>query len=164
MTSAAPQLVPSNAPACRSMARGAAFGKAFGGTIPAAFNSDILRRLYHFAELKGEFIMATGIQNRVGQYLHADGAARRYKIGKDIYIIGIAGACDAFGLIGPEYNGIFILNDTRKAVVLDRHCEQQSGYFGPSKEQWAEFKRIAELPAAAFRQFCTNNPRFRGSL
>ena len=108
--------------------------------------------------------MATGIANRIGNYLHADGAARRYKIGGDIYVIGIAGAYDAFGLIGPEHNGIFILNDTRKAVVLDRHCPQSSGYFGPSKEQWAELKRIAELPAAAFRNFCENNPRFRGSI
>jgi hypothetical protein len=36
------------------MARRAAFGKAFGGTIPAAFNSALFRRLYHFAELKGD--------------------------------------------------------------------------------------------------------------
>ena len=106
--------------------------------------------------------MADGIKNRIGQYLHADGAARRYKIGGKTYVIGIAGALDAFGLIGPEHNGIFILDDDEKRVVLDRHCEIASGYFGPSKEQWAEFKRIAELPLTAFRNFCRNNPRYRG--
>lgn len=108
--------------------------------------------------------MATGIANRIGNYLHADGAARRFKIGDCVYIIGIAGAYDAFGLIGPEHNGIFVLNDTEKRVVLDRHCPEASGYCGPSAAQWAEFKRVAELPAAAFRNFCRNNPRFRGQL
>lgn len=108
--------------------------------------------------------MAQGIESRTGQYLHAHGAARRYKIGGTTYVIGIAGAIDAFGLIGPEYNGIFILDDDAKRVVLDRHCEIASGYHGPSKEQWAEMQRIAELPLTAFRNFCKNHPRFRGQL
>ena len=108
--------------------------------------------------------MSQGIQNRVGQYLHAEGAARRYRINETNYVIGIAGAIDAFGLIGPEYNGIFILNDDEKRVVLDRHCEIASGYSGPSAAQWAEFKRIVNLPSAAFNNFCRNNPRFRGQL
>jgi len=106
--------------------------------------------------------MAQGIQSQTGQYMHAHGAARRYKIGGTTYIIGIAGAYNAYGLIGSEYNGIFILDDDNKRVVLDRHCEEQSGYFGPSKAQWAEMKRIAELPATAFKNFCRNNPRYRG--
>lgn len=106
--------------------------------------------------------MAQGIESRTGQYLHAHGAARRYKIGGTTYVIGIAGAYDAYGLIGPEHNGIFILDDDAKRVVLDRHCEELSGYFGPSQAQWEEMKRIAELPLPAFRNFCRNNPRFRG--
>lgn len=106
--------------------------------------------------------MATGIETRTGQYLHAHGAARRYRIGGRTYVIGIAGAYDAFGLIGPEHNGIFILDDDAKRVVLDRHMPIASGYNGPSAEQWAEFKRIAELPVTAFHNFCRNNPRYRG--
>ena len=106
--------------------------------------------------------MASGIEARTGQYLHAHGAARRYKIGGTVYVIGIAGAYDAMGLIGPEHNGIFVLDDDAKRVVLDRHCEIASGYHGPSDEQWAEFKRIAELPEAAFKNFCRNHPRYRG--
>lgn len=108
--------------------------------------------------------MSNGIANRIGNYLYCDGAVRRYKIGKEIYVIGIAGAYDAFGLIGPEHNGIFILNDTQKFVVLDRHCEETTGYFGPSAAQWAEFKRIAELTEIAFYNFCRNNPRYRGRI
>jgi hypothetical protein len=106
--------------------------------------------------------MAKGIEARTGQYLHMNGAARKYRIAGTNYIIGIAGAYDAFGLIGPEHNGIFILDDDEKRVILDRHCPQSSGYFGPSPAQWAEFKRIAELPAKAFDNFCRNHPRFRG--
>lgn len=106
--------------------------------------------------------MSNGIEARTGQYLHASGAARRYKIGGTTYVIGIAGAYDAFGLIGSEYNGIFILDDDAKRVVLDRHMPIASGYHGPSPEQWAEFGRIAKLSAKAFREFCENHPRFRG--
>lgn len=106
--------------------------------------------------------MARGIETRTGQYLHMHGAARRYKIGGTTYVIGIAGAYDAFGLIGPEHNGIFILDDDAKRVVLDRHMPIASGYHGPSAEQWAEFERIAKLPAKAFKQFCENHPRYRG--
>ena len=106
--------------------------------------------------------MAQGIQSQTGQYMHAHGAARRYKIDGTTYIIGIAGAYNAYGMIGPEHNGIFILDDDAKRVVLDRHCEEQSGYFGPSQAQWAEMKRVAELPTTAFKNFCRNNPRYRG--
>ncbi len=106
--------------------------------------------------------MAQGIEARTGQYLHMHGAARRYKIAGTTYVIGIAGAYDAFGLIGTEHNGIFILDDDAKRVVLDRHMPIASGYHGPSAGQWAEFKRIVELEAAAFKNFCRNHPRFRG--
>lgn len=108
--------------------------------------------------------MAQGIANRIGNYMHADGAARRYKIGSNVYVIGIAGAYNAYGLIGSEHNGIFILDDTNKEVILDRHMPISSGYNGPSKEQWAEFGRIANLEFAAFKNFCKNHPRFRGDF
>lgn len=110
-----------------------------------------------------DYKMSNGISNRIGQYLHADGAARRYSIGGTNYVIGIAGAYDAFGLIGPEHNGLFILNDDEKCVVLDRHCEESSGYHGPSRAQWAEFERVANLPLTAFRNFVKNHPRYRGN-
>lgn len=106
--------------------------------------------------------MGQGIANRIGNYLHADGAARRYKIDGTTYVIGIAGAYDAFGLIGSEQNGLFVLDDDAKRVILDRHMPIGSGYHGPSAEQWAEFKRVANLPAAAFKNFCRNHPRYRG--
>lgn len=106
--------------------------------------------------------MSDGIKNRIGQYHYADGAVRRLQVDGTNYIIGIAGAYNAFGLIGPEHNGLFILDDDDACVVLDRHCEESSGYHGPSKAQWAELKRVCELPTPAFRNFVKNHPRYRG--
>lgn len=107
--------------------------------------------------------MASGLQNRIGQYLYADGAMRRRRIDGIEYIVGIAGAYDAFGLIGPEHNGLFILDDTNKRVLTDRIAPESSGYFGPSPAQWLELKRAMELPAKAFKQYIEESPRFRGN-
>ena len=107
--------------------------------------------------------MASGLQNRIGQYLYADGAMRRRRIKGTEYIVGIAGAYDAFGLIGPEHNGLFILDDTNKRVLTDQIAPESSGYFGPSKAQWAELKHAMELPPEAFIEYVETSPRFRGN-
>lgn len=106
--------------------------------------------------------MSNGIQARTGQYLHAHGAVRRRKVGRTTYLVGIAGAYDAFGLIGPEHNGVFVLDDTRKRVILDRHAENPAGgYFGPSKAQWSELAKLMTMPAPEFRRFIADHPRAR---
>lgn len=63
---------------------------------------------------------ASGIANRIGNYHYADGALRRRTVGGIDYLVGIAGAYNAFGLIGSEHNGIFVLDDTNKNVILDQ--------------------------------------------
>lgn len=105
--------------------------------------------------------MSSGIQNRVGNYLHADGAVRRRIVDGTHYIVGIAGAYDAFGLIGPEHNGVFVLNDTDKTVVLDRHAPETSGYGGPSKAQWDALRDVMQMDAPTFTAFITDHPRSR---
>ena len=106
--------------------------------------------------------MSDGIQARTGQYLHAHGAVRRRKVGRTTYLVGIAGAYDAFGLIGPEHNGLFVLDDTHQRVILDRHAENPAGgYFGPSKAQWSELKRVMTMPVQDFKIFMATNPRAR---
>ena len=104
---------------------------------------------------------ASGIKNRIGNYHYADGALRRLQIGGNSYVIGIAGAYNAYGLIGPEHNGIFILDEDNKCVVLDRHCEIGSGYYGPSREQQVELNRICDLETPSFRNFIRNHARSR---
>ena len=106
--------------------------------------------------------MSAGIANRIGNYHYADGALRKRTVEGIDYLIGIAGAYNAFGLIGPERNGIFVLDDTNKAVVLDRHFEQSSGYAGPGKAQWLELARIVrDITDAEFLTFIHTDPRSR---
>lgn len=105
--------------------------------------------------------MSIGIANRIGNYHYANGALRRLQIDGTSYVIGIAGAYNAFGLIGSEHNGIFILDDDAKRVVLDQHLPIDSGYHGPSSEQRTELERICDLPTPAFRNFIRNHERSR---
>lgn len=108
--------------------------------------------------------MSQGIKHRIGNYLHADGALRSRIVDGTRYLIGIAGAYDAFGLIGPEHNGIFVLDDTNKRVVLDRHAEISSGYHGPSQGQWDALRDVMQMDAPTFTAFVNDNPRSRVTL
>lgn len=104
----------------------------------------------------------TALSNRIGNYHYADGALARRTVQGTEYIIGIASAYNAYGLIGPEHNGIFILDDTNKQVVLDQDTPQQSGYYGPNIAQWAKLEAIAKIMSEAdFLKFITTHPRSR---
>ena len=105
--------------------------------------------------------MSTGIANQIGPFMYADGAVRRRTVDGTDYLVGIAGAYNAFGLIGPEHNGIFVLDDTHKRVVLDRDTEESSGYFGPSVRQWARLKEVMQMTDAEFRSLIFTHPRSR---
>lgn len=105
--------------------------------------------------------MSNGIANRIGNYHYADGALRRRSVGGVDYLIGIAGAYNAFGLIGSEHNGIFVLDDTNKAVVLDRDTEISSGYHGPSQAQWERLKHFCTCDEADFVDLIHNHERSR---
>jgi hypothetical protein len=101
------------------------------------------------------------MNNRIGNYHYVDGAIRTRKVRGTNYIIGIAAAYNAFGLIGPEHNGIFILDDDAKAVVLDRDTEEQSGYYGPSKRQWSRLEELMRCSEATFADLLAKHPRSR---
>lgn len=106
--------------------------------------------------------MSNGIKNQMGPYHYADGALQRRTVRGTDYIIGIAGAYNAFGLIGSEYNGLFVLDDTNKQVVLDRHAPTSSGYNGPSISQWAELEAVVKvMDDDDFLKFITTHPRSR---
>lgn len=105
--------------------------------------------------------MSAGIKNQIGPFMYADGAIRRRTVDGIDYIVGIAGAYNAFGLIGPEHNGIFVLDDTNKQVVLDRYEEQSSGYNGPGEHQWAVLGNIMRNDDEDFIEFITTNERSR---
>lgn len=103
---------------------------------------------------------------QIGPFMYSPDASpleRRKCEGRDL-IIGIASAYNAFGLIGPEHNGIFILDDTGKSVVLDRFAEQSSGYYGPSELQIAARAKLMAMTDAELMTFIRGNPNYRGSL
>lgn len=78
---------------------------------------------------------------RIGPYM---GVTRDVTRGR--YRLAVYGAFNAFGLIGSEHNGIVVLDNDAMCVVADRLFQQDSGYFGPSKQQ---------LDALQFLQTCT---------
>lgn len=105
--------------------------------------------------------MSNGISNRIGNYHYADGAVRRRTVAGIDYIVGIAGAYNAFGLIGSEHNGIFVLDDTNKSVVFDRDTEISSGYHGPSQSQWDRLKELMTCSEDDFINELSTNARSR---
>lgn len=84
------------------------------------------------------------------------------------YHIFAYGAYDAFGLIGPEHNGIAIGCVTDGALVLDDHYRQSNGWYPGFENTSAmhrasmEVTRLATLPAVAFLAFIRQHPSWRG--
>ena len=76
-------------------------------------------------------------------------------------------AYNAFGLIGSECNGIAILNEKQKDVVLAEHLKQSSGYFGVGHRVIIEAENICDTILSdfeAFRKFINEHPEKRYSI
>jgi len=101
--------------------------------------------------------------NSVGQYTMVC-HDKTLKFGKRNFRVLVYGAYNALGLIGPENNGIAVLDEDRMQVILDGHCPQETGYFGPSEGQVAEWERICGLGAEEFVEFCNSHPMSRASV
>lgn len=72
------------------------------------------------------------------------------------------GAYNACGLIGSEYNGLVILDQDAKQVLVDKICIQSSGYseaLAPAVR--AEAERLRQMAAGEFENYVTTNPRSR---
>lgn len=108
--------------------------------------------------------MSLGISRQTGPYMHAPDAVKEktFEGGRTFKVL-IAGAYNA-GIIGPEHNGIVVLDENLFNVVLDRHMGETSGYDGPSDRQTRELDRIMAMDWPAFAAFCRGNPRYRGSM
>lgn len=71
------------------------------------------------------------------------------------------GAYNAFGLIGPEKNGLAILDEDERAVLADELARENSGYFGPSKNQMERFNEIRSMNWRDFRATVNGSKRNR---
>jgi hypothetical protein len=95
--------------------------------------------------------------HRVGQYVGIAADIRRGKFRIIVY-----GALDAFGLIGPERNGVAILDEENRTVIADEIEHAETGYFGPSDAQLSRARWLAEAnpeAVACFLNACGRNRR-----
>lgn len=99
---------------------------------------------------------------RIGNYHYASvpGLIRKKAQG-ETYIIGFACAYNALGLIGSERNGIFVLNETKRDVVLDEHMRIGTGWNGCKPEHIEELRKLKRMPAREFLGWIAGHPRAR---
>lgn len=96
----------------------------------------------------------------VGQYEMVSRDATKTCCGRRLRIV-LYGAYNAMGLIGPEMNGIAILDEDARCVVLDGHYQEDTGYFGASRRQIIEYSRLMEMSEEELEEFIENHPRTR---
>ena len=73
-------------------------------------------------------------------------------------------AYSAHGLIGTEFNGVAVLDEQRKQVLLDSHFQIDTGYFGATPSQEAEHARIMDMTDSEFVAFVNNHSRRRYTI
>ena len=100
------------------------------------------------------------MKHQIANYMYSAPLSSK-RVGSTTYTIGYADAYNAFGLIGPEHNGIFVLDATHRAVVLDQHMIASTGYFGPRPEHIAEIARLRGLAPKAFLAWIRGHARTR---
>lgn len=82
------------------------------------------------------------MSKRVGQFVGVSAdKVRTFPNGRSFRFV-VYGALDAYGLIGPEKNGVAVLDEDSPSVVCDELARADSGYFGPSREQLELFQRM----------------------
>jgi hypothetical protein len=96
----------------------------------------------------------------VGQYEMVSRDLTRTCGNRTLRIV-LYGAYNALGLIGPEGNGIAILDEDERNVILDEHCKEDTGYFGPSRRQILEYARIMDMTDEQLEDFIMEHPRTR---
>jgi hypothetical protein len=81
----------------------------------------------------------------------------------------VYGAYNAYGLIGTENNGIAILNEKRRDVLVDEISRMHSWVYNIENIQTPkvlvdEFERLTSMTYADICEFINNHPRARYSL
>ena len=97
---------------------------------------------------------------RLGPYYYAAREQRTFENGRTFTLL-LSTAYNAYGLIGPEMNGIVVLDDDNMVVVLDQECQEQTGYFGPSERQLKRWSEVLAMDWAAFQQWVNGHKRLR---
>lgn len=70
-------------------------------------------------------------------------------------------AYNAGGLIGPEMNGVAILDEDNKVVVVDELCKEPTGYHGTTQNQIKFWDKVCSMSWTEFKDLCNNSGRSR---
>lgn len=84
-----------------------------------------------------------------------------FKKGGRTFRLVLYGAYNAFGLIGPECNGIALLDEDERQVILDEEARIASGFYGPSASQKRRFDEIEAMSVKEFKEWVNHHPRRR---
>lgn len=84
--------------------------------------------------------------------LYAVRDSYRISVGGQDFVIGIHGGYNAYGLIGTESNGIFLLSETNKNIVFTEHFCKGMGHDYLVLKQ-AELNRLLAMDERAFVAF-----------
>lgn len=100
---------------------------------------------------------------RVGQYMGVFVDKTRQILEGKITLRFVAyRAYNALGLIGSEFNGIAILDETNKSVLTDNLMKQPSGYSMPEKKIEEEIDRMISMSEDDLRDLILESDRYRG--
>lgn len=85
---------------------------------------------------------------------------KNYRNGRKLRFI-LYGAYNAFGLVGPESNGIAVLDNEKRQVVTDEIQKESTGYFGPSQQQIEFFHTLTSMSWSQVQSYINNTKRLR---
>lgn len=97
---------------------------------------------------------------QTGQYLHDENGKVTLKFGDRTFSLILSTAYDV-GIIGPEVNGIAILDEDNLCIVFDQYLNTSSHV--TIGDQSREFNRIKGMDWQDFRKVCLNNFRLRAA-
>lgn len=106
------------------------------------------------------------LANKIANWHYAEGFRKdlTFDGGRSMILVA-ATAYNAGGMIGPEYNGLVVIDSDNNHVVLDKHMRESSGSAGPSRRQVAEFERVAEMTQwRDFAAWLKAAPGFKGGV
>lgn len=106
------------------------------------------------------------LSKKVGPFAGVSADATRTFPNGESFRFLVYGAYNAGGLIGPESNGVAILKEDPKSVLVDQLDCATTGYHGPSAAQNQLFERL-QAPDFTFNDLCAlvnESPRAREQL
>jgi len=104
--------------------------------------------------------MAINVHDAVGPYSGVQRDEVKECCGGRFRVV-LYGAYNAMGLYGSEMNGLAVLDDGERLVVLDGEAREPSGWFGATPAQAARFDEIMAMEEEGFRLFVNTHPRAR---